>query len=185
MRPGLTFLFVLLLNAILLPTNLARAGIYDFAGGVRIPAGSCATYSSTPQAEVVSSSGGVAAYKYSGRIDISFVCQVPVPEKASISQFVMVGNVVKGRIEASLGAVRWNAPRQHTTYASLHMVPTTPFEIPTMNQKKVVQNIPMSGTGSLKLDRAFTYFINVRLTSDSPVNFEEALEIFYLEIYWN
>lgn len=185
MKGGLTLTCLLLLSAVLLPTNLVHAGIYDFAGGVRIPAGSCATYPATPKAEVVSSSGGLAVYNRDGRVEISSVCQVPVPEKASIVQFVMVGNVVKGRIDASLGGVRWNAPRQQSEYASLHMAPATPFEIPNMNQKKVVQNIPAAGAGSLKMDRAFTYFINVRLTSDTPVNVEEALEVFYFEIYWN
>ncbi|MDH4230765.1 MAG: hypothetical protein OEW04_01900 [Nitrospirota bacterium] len=163
----------------------AQAGIYDFKGGVRIPAGSCATYSNTPRAEFVSSSGGLSVYNMDGRIDVSCVCQLPVPEKARIRQFVMVGNVSKGRISAQLGGVSWNVPRQHSQYASVSMEPATPYEVPQMKQKKVVQNLPVSGNKSLRTDRIQTYFIEARLTSGAAVNIEDALEIFYFEVYWD
>jgi len=38
--------------------------IYDFKHGVRIPAGSCSTYSNTPKAELISASGGLDVFNY-------------------------------------------------------------------------------------------------------------------------
>jgi hypothetical protein len=163
----------------------AQAGIYDFKGGVRIPAASCVTYSDVNKHGIVSSSGGFSVYNYSGSIDVSFVCQVPVPEKVLVRQFVMVGNVNKGLIRAELGAVRWNAPRQHLAYASVKMVPTTAYEIPAMKQKKVVHNLPVSGNKSLRTDRGQTYFIEVHCNSNTAVSIEDALEVFYFELYWD
>ena len=56
---------------------LTQAGINDFKGGIRIPAGSCVTYSNTPKAEIISNSGGLAVYNMNGQLDVSCVCQVP------------------------------------------------------------------------------------------------------------
>lgn len=172
------------LVAFLLP-GVARADIYSFRGGVRIPAGSCVTYSNTPKAQFVSGAGGLAVYNMDGRIDVTCVCQLPVPERARIRQFVLTGNVSKGEIRAQLGGVRWNVPRQSLVFATANMLPGTPYEVPQMKQKKVVQNLPDSGAGSLKIDRIQTYFIEARFTSNAAVNIEEALEIFYFEIYWD
>jgi hypothetical protein len=165
--------------------SVTHADIYDFRGGVRIPAGSCATYAIAPRPEVISTSGGLAVHSVGDRIDLQCVCQVPVPEKAKIRQFVMVGNVTKGTITASLGGVRWNVPRQHSAYATVRLRPETPFEVPAQKQKKMVQNLPSSGNGSVVTDRVQTYFIEARLTASSAVSIEEALEIFYFEIYWD
>jgi hypothetical protein len=164
---------------------LTQAGINDFKGGIRIPAGSCVTYSNTPKAEVISSSGGLAVYNMNGQLDVSCVCQVPVPEKVLIRQFVMVGNVNKGSISAELGAVRWNAPRQHLAYASVNMSPKTTYELPAMKQKKVVLNLPISGKKSLRTDRVQTYFIEARFNSKAATSIEDALEVFYFELYWD
>ncbi|MFZ3168353.1 MAG: hypothetical protein WA130_12110 [Candidatus Methanoperedens sp.] len=160
-------------------------GIYDFKHGVRIPAGSSATYSNTSKAQIISSSGGLAVFNYDGRIDVQCVCQLPVPEKAQIRQFVMVGNVDIGEIYAELGGVRWNVPRQHILYASVRMLPTTPYEVAEMRQKKMVVNLPVSGNGSLSTDRILCYFIQASFRSDSAVSIEQALEVFYFEIYWD
>ncbi len=115
----------------------------------------------------------------------STVCQLPVPEKVPIRQFVMVGNVGKGLISAELGGVRWNAPRQHVRYAQIKMLPSTPFEVPEMKQKKVVVNLPSTGAGSLTTDRIQSYFIGAAFSSPSPLTIEQALELFYFEVYWD
>jgi hypothetical protein len=65
------------------------------------------------------------------------------------------------------------------------MLPSTPFEIPDMQQKKVVENLPTSDPNSLTTDRAVCYFIQARMHSDSPVSVEQSLEIFYFEVYWD
>jgi hypothetical protein len=160
-------------------------GIHDFGGGVRIPAGSCAVHSNTPRAQIFSGSGGLTAYNPDGSIDVICVCQLPVPERALIRQFVVVGNLSTGQIDVELGGVSWNVPRQHSQYASLRMLPSTPFEIPDMQQRKVVQNLSTSDSDSLRTDRAVCYFIQARMHSDSPVSFEQSLEIFYFEVYWD
>ncbi len=165
--------------------GVARADIYSFRGGVRIPAGSCVTYSNTRGTQFVSGAGGLAVYNMDGRIDASCVCQVPVPERARIRQFVLTGNVSKGEIKAQLGGVRWNVPRQSLLFAAANMLPVTPYEVPEMKQKKVVRNLPVSGPGSVKIDRIQTYFIEARFISDAALTIEEALEIFYFEIYWD
>jgi hypothetical protein len=169
----------------LLNVDVGYAGIYDFRGGIRIPAGACVTYSNTPSAEYFSSSGGLSVSNRSGQINVSCVCQLPVPEKAHVRQFVMVGNVEKGLISAELGGVGWSTPRQHSRYASLTMQPSTPYEVPQNKQKKVVANLPVSGAGSLTTDRIQTYFIQANFISDSAINIEQALEVFYFEIYWD
>lgn len=120
-------------------------GIYDFGHGVRIPAGSCAIYSNTPKVQTISQCGGLAVFSFAGPIDVQCVCQLPLPEKALVRQFVMTGNALKGEIRAQLGGVMWNAPRQHTQYSSLIMSPSTPYEVPQMRQKKVVMNMPTTG----------------------------------------
>jgi len=157
----------------------------DFKHGVRIPAGSCVPYLDTPKAQVLSSSGGLLVFNLDGRSDVHSVCQLPVPEKAVIRQFVLVGNVTKGEISAELGGVRWNAPRQHLRYATLKLAPATPYELPEVKQKKVVMNLPATGSGSLIIDRLQTYFIQARFIADSVVSIEEALEVFYFEVYWD
>jgi hypothetical protein len=172
------------LSAVLMAANVSPQ-IHNFKGGVRIPAGSCATYSNTPRAEKFSSSGGLVIYNFDGRIDVTCVCQLPVPETAKIRQFVSVGNVSKGEIIARLGAVLWNVPRQASMYASVRLNPGTPYEIPEMKQMKAVQNLPVSGPQSLTIDRAQTYFIEAQFRSDSAVSIEEALELFYFEVYWD
>lgn len=159
--------------------------IYDFKHGVRIPAGSCSTYSNTPKAELISASGGLDVFNYDGPVDVSCICQLPVPEKAIIRQFVMVGNVEKGEIYAEIGGVRWNAPRQHLSYAAIKMLPSTPYEIPLMKQKKVVLNLPVSGNNSLTTDRIQCYFIQARFHSNSAISIEQALSLFYFEVYWD
>jgi hypothetical protein len=108
-----------------------------------------------------------------------------LPEKALVRQFVIVGNVEKGVIQADLGGVRWNVPRQHILYSSLKMLPETPYEVPDMKQKKVVANMPTTGPNFLLTDRIQSYFIQARFTSSQAVNLEEALELFYCEIYWD
>ena len=65
------------------------------------------------------------------------------------------------------------------------MLPSTPFEVPAMKQKKQVVNLPISGRGSLTVDRAQCYFIQAELFTDSAVSIEQDLEIFYFEIYWD
>jgi len=178
-----------LLAAIFIAAWLAApagdAQVEQFGYGMRIPAGSCVSYSNTPKAQILSSSGGLLVFNPDGRIDVHCVCQLPVPEKARIRQVVMVGNVTKGELSAELGGVRWNAPRQHLRYATLKMTPNTTYEISEMKQKKVVANLPAAGRGSLTTDRLQTYFIQTRFTSDSALNIEEALELFYFEIYWD
>lgn len=173
------------LSTALLAANVSPQ-VHSFRGGVRIPAGSCATYSNTPKAEMVSSSGGLVIYNFDGRIDVNCVCQLPVPEKARIRQFAIVGNVSKGVISAMLGGVREGAPRQSSAYASVSLKPR--IDIPVIrqrNQNRVVQNLPVSGPKSLTIDRAETYFIEARFKSDSAVSIEEALELFYFEVYWD
>src|SRR5262245_58030223 len=98
--------------AFLLAYNVAQAGIYDFKGGVRVPAGSCLTYLDQPNSNVVSVNGGLRVSNSTGSVGARCVCQLPVPEKAKIRQFVMVGNVSKGEIFAYIGSVPWNQPRQ-------------------------------------------------------------------------
>jgi hypothetical protein len=159
--------------------------IYDFKHGIRIPAGSCAAYSNTPKAQMISQSGGLSVFNFDGPIDVECVCQLPLPEKALVRQFVMVGNVEKGQIQAELGGVRWNVPRQHILYSSLNIMPTTPYEVLEMKQKKAVANLPVSGPSSLVTDRIQSYFIQARFTSNQAVSLEQALEIFYFEIYWD
>lgn len=136
MTNRLVVAFVSILALVFLFADITYSGIYDFKGGVRIPTGSCTIYSNTPKAQFVSSSGGIAVYNYDGSIDVTCVCQLPVPENARIRQFVIVGNVTKGKIIAELGGLRWNAPRQHLQYASAMMNPNTPYEVPQMKQKK-------------------------------------------------
>ncbi len=163
----------------------ARADIYAFKGGIRIPAGSCASFPTTRGTQVVSTAGGLAVFNMGGPVAASLVCQVPVPEKARIRQFVLTGNVVKGAISAHLGGVRWNTPRQASALARVSMLPTTPYEVPDQKQKKVVQNVPLSGPGSFMIDRIQTYFIEAALNANTPLNIEDGLEIFYFEIYWD
>lgn len=55
--------------------------IYDFKHGVRIPAGSCSTYSNTPKSELISASGGLDVFNYDGPVDVSCVCQLGNVEK--------------------------------------------------------------------------------------------------------
>jgi hypothetical protein len=56
--------------------------------------------------KLISASGGLDVFNYDGPVDVSCVCQLPVPEKAIIRQFVMVGDVEKGEIYAEIGGVR-------------------------------------------------------------------------------
>ena len=160
-------------------------GIYEFNKGIRIPAGSCSTYSNTPKAQMISQSGGLSIFNYDGPIEVQCVSQLPLPEKALVRQFVIVGNVEKGQILAELGGVMWNVPRQHRLYSSLNMQPATPYEVPDSKQKKVVENLPTTGPKSMVTDRAQSYFIQARFISLEPVSLEEALELFYFEVYWD
>jgi hypothetical protein len=159
--------------------------IHDFKGGVRIPAGSGPTYSTgSKPPDIVASAGGLAVFG-SSNIALQSVCSVPVPEKALVRQFVMVGNVVKGQIRASLGGVQWNVPRQTSAYAQLSMDPSTPYEVPNQKQKKVVVNLPTTGPRTLVIDRTQTYVIEALLSAPGAISLEEALELFYFEIYWD
>jgi hypothetical protein len=181
----LNLLMLLALSMALLVTNVSSQ-ISNFKGGVRIPAASCPTYPSNKTTEIIGSGGGgLSVFNMSGRIQVIAVCQLPVPEKALVRQFVIVGNVSKGTISAWLGGIMWNAPRQASQYASVSMNSNTPFEIPQMKQKKVVQNLPVSGLKSLRTDRSQTYFIEATFSSASALNIEEALELFYFEVYWD
>jgi hypothetical protein len=51
--------------------------IYDFKHGIRIPAGSCATYSNTRNAEMISQSGGLAVFNSDGPIDVNVSANCP------------------------------------------------------------------------------------------------------------
>jgi len=185
MKKILLPVFLSIFISLLLAAPTGDAQVEQFGYGIRIPAGSCVSYLNTPQAQLVSTSGGLLVFNPDGRIDVHCVCQLPVPEKAKIRQVVMVGNVSKGEISAELGGVRWNAPRQHLRYATLRMTPNTTYEIPEMKQKKVLANLPAAGRGSLTTDRLQTYFIQARFTATTALNIEEALELFYFEIYWD
>jgi hypothetical protein len=158
--------------------------IYSFKGGVRIPAGSCVTHSNTPKAELTGGSG-IGVFNYDGAIDVTAVCSLPVPEGALVRQFVAVGNATKGTVTAEIGAILWNVPRQYSQKALVQIDPNTPYEVPEMKQKKAVQNLPTTGTGVLKIDRIQTYFIQAHLYSSTAIPVEEALELFYFEVYWD
>jgi hypothetical protein len=160
-------------------------GIYNFGHGVRIPAGSCATYTNTPRANIATLASSLVVYNTDGALEVNGICQLAVPEKALVRQFVMVGNVSKGRIDAEIGAVAWNIPRRYTQFAPLTILPTTPFEVAETQQKKVVANLPTTGAGSLIIDRINCYFIQVRCTSDVAISLEDDMEVFYFEIYWD
>ena len=159
--------------------------ISDFRGGVRIPAASCATYpGGNKPLDTIVSAGGLAVFG-SSNIALQSICPVPVPEKALIRQFVIVGNVVKGLIRASLGGVLSNVPRQTTAYAELTMDASTPYDVPDQKQKKAVVNLPTTGPRRLVIDRSQTYVIEALFSAPAAVSLEEALELFYFEIYWD
>jgi hypothetical protein len=160
-------------------------GINDYKHGVRIPAGSSATYSNTPNASIASIASSVVVYNDTGPLNVGGICQLPVPEGALIRQFVMVGHCSKGRVDAEIGSVAWNVPRQFTSYAPLAILPTTPYEVPQNRQKKVVYNLPTAAPAALVLNRVNCYFIQMRFTSNEPVSLDDDLEVFYFEVYWD
>lgn len=176
---------LVLFVAFLLLHEVALAGIYNFKRGVRVPAGSCVTYTESPNTHVISATGGLRLFNTSGPVKAHCVCQLPVPEKAKIRQFVMVGNVSTGEIFAYIAGVPWNQPHQVPFWANISLLPTTPYEIPAVKQKKIVRNLPISGSDSLTTDRINTYYVEAEFRTRSPVSAQNALELFYFEIYWD
>jgi hypothetical protein len=181
----LVTIFFSLFFAFTLTHRVALAGIYDVKGGVRVPAGSCVTYIDTLKTQVTSVNGALILSNTSGPVQAHCVCQLPVPEKAKIRQFVMVGNVTKGEIFAYIAAEAWNQPHQVPFFADISLLPTTPYEVPDEKQKKVARSLPVSGSESLTIDRANTYFIEAMFKTDSAISTKEALELFYFEVYWD
>lgn len=157
-------------------------GIYDFGHGVRIPAGSLSTYANTSRTIIANLGSGLVVYNPDGPLQVQGITQLPLREQSVLRQFVMVGSVDKGRIEAEIGEVPWNVPRQYRPYAQLALLPTTPYEIPEARQKKIVVNI---APNSLVLNRINCYFVQVRFSCDVALSLEEALEVFYFEVYWD
>ncbi|MDQ5870936.1 MAG: hypothetical protein M3547_01850 [Acidobacteriota bacterium] len=171
--------------AALVGSGTVSGGIYDFRGGVRIPAGSCASYPESPGTTATSINGGLRVTNPSGRIRLRCVCALPIPEKAKVRQFVMVGNVRKGEIFAYIGAVHWNQPREVPFYANLSLLPSTPVEVPAVNQKKVVGNLPAAGSESLTIDRINAYFIEAEFKTNEAATGQDSPELFYFEVYWD
>jgi hypothetical protein len=163
--------------------SIADAGIYDFKGGVRIPASTCVCYDDIAGSEerVGPTNGpGISAYNNSDSLRLWCSCAVPVPEKSSIRQFVMVGNVVsQGFIKADICLTSWNKPEEYITLASTRIDVNTPYEIQEKKQKKAVANTKIT------VDRLNTYYIKVRLYSDKAVPYSDRMRLDYFELYWN
>jgi hypothetical protein len=49
----------------------------------------------------------------------------------------------------------------------------------------VVVNLPTTGPRTLVIDRSQTYVIEALLSAPGAISLEEALELFYFEIYWD
>jgi hypothetical protein len=165
--------------------SISSENIYRFKGGIRIPAGAGTFFSDFPGTIINSINGGLIVYNPKNKIKSRCIYQLPVPESAKVRQFVLVGNVTVGEIFAYIGAIEWNKPHQGTIFAPLSISPNTPYEIASEKQKKVTTDLPLSGSSSLIIDRSKTYFIEVEFKSDSPVDLNKALELFYIEIYWD
>jgi len=165
--------------------SFSPENIYQFKGGIRVPAGAGTFYSDFPGTIINSINGGLIVYNPKNKVKLRCIYQLPVPEGAKVRQFVLVGNVTVGEIFAYIGAIEWNRPHQGTLFAPLSILPNTPYEIASEKQKKVTTDLPLSGSSSLIIDRSKTYFIEVEFKSDSPVDLNKALELFYLEIYWD
>lgn len=159
-------------------------GIYNFKGGIRIPAGSGSIYPDGSGMRITSINGGLNIYNTSGPVRARCVCQVPVPEKAKIRQFVMVGNVRHGEIFGFLGSVPWNKPHEGIIWAHNTLSPTTPYEVRDMQQKQVFQ-LPLTGSESLTIDRINTYYIDAYFRTDTIVMDTSPLRLYYFEIYWD
>ena len=166
-------------------TESAAQGIYAFKGGARIAAASCPSYLERPGARIGSVNGQLRVYDPNSPIKVRVVCALPLPEKAKLRQFVMVGNVSKGEIFAYIAQESWNEPRSVPFFANISLLPSTPFEVPARQQKKIVKNVPTSGSESMTTDRINTYFIEAEIASTSPVDEANALELFYFEVYWD
>lgn len=169
----------------MLAAESAAQGIYAFKGGTRIAAASCPSYVERPGARIGSANGQLRVYDLNNPIKVRVVCALPLPEKAKLRQFVMVGNVSKGEIFAFIAQEAWNEPRSVPFFANISLLPSTPFEVPARQQKKVVKNVPASGSESMTTDRINTYFIEAEIASTTPVDEVNALELFYFEVYWD
>jgi len=165
------------------PENMEK--IYEFRGGIRIPAGAGTIFSDSPGTIFNSINGGLIVYNPKNKLKARCIYQLPVPEGAKIRQFVLVGNVIIGEIFAYIGALEWNKPRQGIVFAPISLLPNTPYEVESEKQKKIVKDLPLSGISSLIIDRRRTYFIEVEFKSESSVDLNKALELFYIEIYWD
>lgn len=169
----------------MLATGSNAQGIYAFKGGARIAAASCPSYVELPGARLGSANGQLRVYNPNNPIRVRVVCALPLPEKAKLRQFVMVGNVSKGEIFAFIAQEAWNEPRAVPFFANISLLPSTPFEVPARQQKKIVKNVPTSGSESMTTDRINTYFIVAEIASTTPVDEANALELFYFEVYWD
>ncbi len=150
-----------------------------------MPAGRCITYIDRSGTHVTSVNGGLRLVNPSGPVKAHCVCRLPVPEKAKVHQFVMVGNVSDGEISAYIAGVPWNQPNRVRFYAHLSLLRSTPFEVPLEKQKKVVWDLPISGTESLTIDRSNPYYIEAEFKTSGAVDIQNALELFYFEVYWD
>jgi hypothetical protein len=166
-------------------TGSDAQGIHAFKGGARIAAASCPSYIERPGARVSSVNGQLRVHDSNNPVKVRVVCALPLPEKAKLRQFVMVGNVSKGEIFAFIAQEAWNEPRSVPFFANISLLPSTPFEVPARQQKKIVKNVPTSGSESMTIDRINTYFIEAEIASTTPVDEANALELFYFEVYWD
>lgn len=163
----------------------AQSSIYDYKGGIRIPGGAGAIYNDRAESIITCINGGLRVFNSKDKVKARVIYQLPVPEKAKVRKLVLVGNVNSGEIFAYIGALEWNKPHQAIIYAPISILPNTPYEIPSEKQKKVVKDLPLTGNSSLIIDRSRVYFIEVEFKSDSAIDANNALELFYIEIYWD
>jgi hypothetical protein len=163
-------------------------GIYDYNHGVRIPAGVGNRPTAWSKARFACDYTRLYVV---GNDDVNevFLYSLPVPEKAVIRQFVMVGNVNAKKKKASISAIlaetKWNKPRAHILHVKMEMTSDTPYELPNEKQKKIVSPVlPASGPNALIIDRENCYAIQARFEATELTNDDE-LELVYFEVYWD
>jgi hypothetical protein len=158
--------------------------IRSFKSGVRVAAGTCATYPIVGGAVISSTTGDLALSNPSQTVNVRVLCHLPVPEGALIRRFVMVGKVPVGEIFATLSIVEATEPGQAPFFAPLTMTPTTPFEI-AGKQQKTTADLPATGSESLTVSRTRAHYIEATVKTRTPVRTDQALGLYYFEVYWN
>src|SRR5262245_6316612 len=158
--------------------------INSFKGGVRVAAGTCATFPAVSSTRITTALGDLAISNATQAVKVAILCQLPVPEGAVVRRFAMTGKVGTGEIFAFLHVREATDASQGLLFAPLTLIPSTPFEIPGQ-QQRVETDLPASGAESLTMSRTRAHFIDATVTTKTPIPDAQALRLFYFEIYWD